>query len=303
MKNNIVLVVAMAFGLLHPLSAAGASPWYTYYRYTETITTENPFNEDAMLTIDAYAGNIIIIADQTDKIIVEATKRAVTKKALANLEPFVRVRKHEAQVVTTFKEDSWFNGSISGCIDYVIRVPQSVQLPRIMANSGSISIDGVRGLIGITAGTGSVTLKNVVGGITVSSTAGAISISCAPDAKGIIDATSNAGIITITGTRDSVRATTVAGTITVQQKELAETASIALESSVGTISLTLPHTTSARLQAQTKMGSFYCSFPLLQKENIQQGWLHKNIDATIGNGGSALIKLATTSGAISIYKN
>jgi len=295
-----------SISLVYPLAAEiayNAQPWYTYYRYTQTVVKESAFNNDAMLTIDAYTGNILVIADQTDKIIVEATKRAVTKKALANLEPFIRLREKEAQVVTTFKEDSWFNGSITGCIDYVIRVPKSIHLPRIMAGSGSIGVDGVQGVIAITAGTGSVTLKNVVGGITVSTTAGSISIDCAHNAQGIIDAHSSAGLITINGTRNSVRASTVAGSIVVKQKELPETTSITLESSLGAISLTLPQASNARLQAQTNMGSFYSAFPLMQKGNNQQGWLHKNVDATIGDGGSALIKMATTSGAISIYKN
>ena len=102
-----------------------------------------------MLIIDAYAGNITIIADQTDKIIIEATKQAVTKKSLDNLEPFIRVRNHEAQIVTRFKEDSWFNGSISAYIDYVIRVPKSINLPRINAGSGSIYLQGIRRLMDI----------------------------------------------------------------------------------------------------------------------------------------------------------
>lgn len=288
----------MCIALLLPIYSY--SSWY--YRHTETNVTHHTFKSDALLTIDAYAGNITIIADQLDQIIIEATKRAVSQKALNNLESFIRIREHEGQIVTRFKEDSWLNGAISGYVDYIIRVPSHVHLPRIVAGSGAIRVNGVCGLINIEAGTGSVTLRNVVGGITVSTTAGAIDISCAANAQGIVDVKSNAGFISVEGTRNSVRASTIAGSISVKQRELTDTAGITLTSSLGAVSLMLPQNSNARLQAQTKMGSFYCSFPLMHKANMQQGWLQKDVDATIGEGGTALIKLATASGAIRVTK-
>jgi hypothetical protein len=284
-------------------SLADNSHWYTYYRYSQTSIQQAPINPYAMLTIDAQAGNIEIVADQTDTIIVEITKRAVTQAALKNLESVLQLGAEEAHIVTTYVQESFLNGSLTGIIDYVIRVPRAIHIPRINAATGAITVTNVQGVIGITSGTGAVTLNNISGAASVSTTAGTITISCASDAEGIIEVSSNAGIISITGARGSVRASSSAGSISLVQKELPSTASINLETTLGTLSVTLPATVNTRLNAATNLGSFNCAFPIKPLGPTQQGWFQKDIQGILGKGGSAIVKLTTTTGSIEVLKN
>jgi hypothetical protein len=106
-----------------------------------------------------------------------------------------------------------------------------------------------------------------------------------------------AGLVDIAGVAGNLDVETQAGAISVDAGRVAGDRSIDLRATTGAIALSIAPDSSARVEAQSTVGSFSSDFPTIseQRENI----VGVRGGGTIGTG-SALIRLTTTTGGIAL---
>lgn len=108
-----------------------------------------------------------------------------------------------------------------------------------------------------------------------------------------------AGTVDIAGVRGNVGVDTQAGTITADVGLVARDRSIDLRATTGAIELTIAAGSSARVEAHSTVGAFDSDIPGISQ--ARQNFIGSSGGGTIG-GGSASIRLETTTGAITLRR-
>ncbi|HJT18746.1 MAG TPA: DUF4097 family beta strand repeat-containing protein [Thermoanaerobaculia bacterium] len=128
--------------------------------------------------------------------------------------------------------------------------------------------------------------------LTIDDTNGAIEIS---DVHGSHHVTTTNGHISLTRSGGDVDAETTNGAIKAELAEVTPGRNLRLETTNGRISVTLPKTVAARIDASTTNGSISSDLPVTATE------VHNHVlRGTINGGGNAELRLRTTNGSISI---
>jgi DUF4097 and DUF4098 domain-containing protein YvlB len=143
-------------------------------------------------------------------------------------------------------------------VSYELSVPKTVNLDSLETVNGSIEISGVQGKI---------------------------------------EAETTNGSINIGGGNSGIDAHTVNGSIKVDLKQLASNERIKMESVNGSLTLLLPDSLNAEIEAETTNGKVSNDFTFADQEFNEK----KHLKGRIGSGGSQL-SLETVNGSISITK-
>lgn len=115
--------------------------------------------------------------------------------------------------------------------------------------------------------------------------------------QGEVDASSVNGQVTATGLRNEADLSTVNGSVRASFEEGAHP--VSLKSVNGSVTLRLPESCHASVEAKSVNGAIHCDFPV----TIGEGRIRKNsLKGTIGEGGPE-VHLKTVNGAIHIEKN
>lgn len=178
--------------------------------------------------------------------------------------------------VRVAKMNRWFNvGERSVRVE--IRVPNGL-VANIHTRDGSISVDGVQGTFKLRTGDGRVEATRV---------------------EGTLDADTGDGSIRIRGRLDAMSLHTGDGSI---EAELMAGSKITSGWDVGTgdghVTLRLPGTFGAELDAHTNDGKIKVDFPVATTRNVSGNDFRGKL-----NGGGPTLKIRTGDGAIRVLKN
>ncbi|MGH9719764.1 MAG: DUF4097 family beta strand repeat-containing protein [Bryobacteraceae bacterium] len=198
---------------------------------------------------------------------------------------------------------------------YVLRVPRSVELDRVVSSNGKIRIEDitgtvrlrtsnghvevvrVRGTVEATTSNGSVGLRDVEGPVTVRTSNGGVKTE---DLKGAVDATTSNGSIHAhiarTDPRRPMKLETSNGGIEVSM-ESGAASDLRASTSNGGITVRLPPGAGVRVRAQTSNSSISTDFDVRREGTNNK---HR-LEGTIGDGG-AMIELASSNGGIRLLK-
>lgn len=181
-------------------------------------------------------------------------------------------------------------------------VIDSVKKVDIKIVEGNISLRNVAGGISAVALQGDLIVENSAGNISLDSTTGNIAVfDVTPGQIGDkFKAKTRSGSISLRQTiHRQIEASSISGSV-VFSGSLLEGGIYNFKTTNGTITLNLPETVSAKIEASYGFGSFRYTLPLnITYETVSPGG--KNIIATIGNGNSN-VNLTTSSGRIGIIK-
>jgi DUF4097 and DUF4098 domain-containing protein YvlB len=271
-------------------------------RQVAPLTDETvPVQRGSRLSINNFAGEVIIHTWNNDSVHVVARHQARTKVNIRNPGTALSI------------SASGTMGS-QGSVDYDITAPAWMPI-KVEGTYNFVTMDGVqgevfantvRGDIVIKGGTGIITAKSVEGEVQVEGARGKVNVSSVnekikiTDTTGEITAESVNGGITMTGIDSkSVDASTVNGNIVFEGK-LADGGHYRFDTHNGDLSLGVPENANATFTIGTYQGSFSTDLPLdgVSRADIQRG---RRVTTTLGNG-SADVSLETFGGSIRVRR-
>lgn len=279
-------------------------------RYTENFHYSYPLAAGGRLAMENLNGSIEISGWEKDSVEIDGAKYAPSQERLKDIQ--VRVTNTPNLVRIETQLPSLRSGNMGA--RYVIRVPHSVTLDRIVSSNGSIRVEDTDGEVHLRTSNGSVRVIRVQGLVDAETTNGSMEAS---NVTGDTRLHSSNGSIHADVSKGSFEATTSNGSITARLTAPDPVAPIKLSSSNGTIDLTLdaarevrattsnssitvhlPANLSARLSARTSNSNITSDFDV----TVHGGTMSKHeLDGTVGMGGP-LIDLATSNGSIKILK-
>jgi hypothetical protein len=260
-----------------------------------------PVQKGSRLSIDNFAGEVIIHTWDKDSVHVVARHQSRTK---------VILRPSSSGLALSATGTMGPQGSV----DYDITAPAWMPI-KVEGTYNFVTMDGVqaevfantvRGDIVIKGGTGTITAKSVEGEVQIEGARGKVNVSSVnekvkiTDTSGDITAESINGAITMTGIDSkSVEASTVNGTI-VYEGKLADGGHYTFGTHNGDLLLGVPENANATFTIRTYQGSFSTDLPLtgVSRADLQRG--RRGI-TTLGNG-SADVNLETFGGSIRVRR-
>jgi DUF4097 and DUF4098 domain-containing protein YvlB len=271
-------------------------------RQVAPLTDETvPVQRGSRLSINNFAGEVIIHTWNNDSVHVVARHQARTKVNIRN-------------PGTALSISASGTMGPQGSVDYDITAPAWMPI-KVEGTYNFVTMDGVqgevfantvRGDIVIKGGTGIITAKSVEGEVQVEGARGKVNVSSVnekikiTDTSGEITADSVNGGITMTGIDSkSVDASTVNGNIVFEGK-LADGGHYSFDTHNGDLSLGVPENANATFTIRTYQGSFSTDLPLdgVSRADIQRG---RRVTTTLGNG-SADVSLETFGGSIRVRR-
>jgi len=180
----------------------------------------------------------------------------------------------------------------------------SVRKAIVRTIGGDISLRNISSGISASAGQGDITVEESEGAILLDSTTGNILVfDAGPSEIGdIFKAKTNSGSISLQqlGYRE-MEVGSISGSVAFNG-EILSGGSYSLSTSKGSIRLAIPANTDCKFSVTYGFGTFNSELPYKTlTELISQGPI-KNVVATFGKGGDALLRMSTNNGSISIKK-
>jgi hypothetical protein len=175
----------------------------------------------------------------------------------------------------------------SASADFTVDLPRGIRLD-VQTGNGLIDVSGTGTDVVASSGNGAVRIVGSSGSVRVNSGNGAVTVDAA---RGPVTANSGNGEVRVTTTDGPVNASTGNGNIDVRMQKLGVRESMTFSTGNGTVTVSVPASFAAELDADTGHGRIESDFPLRMSGHIDMG----HVQATIGSGGPRL-RMSTGNG-------
>ena len=307
-----LLVLSMAAGLLgfvgcdiDDLDIGGSE------RFSQDFHYSYPLQPGGRLSVENFNGSIEISGWDQDTVDISGSKYARTAELRDALKIEVEHTADSVHVRTARPSDRRGNMGAK----YIIKVPRRTELERIASTNGSIHTTDLEGPARLKTSNGSVRAENLHGSLDAQTSNGGIDIQ---DLEGSATVHTTNGHIHAEDVRGSFEAETTNGGIRVHLTKPEASRPVKLETSNGTIELTLDAMNQNEIRASTTNGGITVHLPEHVGANLiadasnssistefdvqTQGALSKHhLEGKIGSGGPT-IDLSTSNGSIRVMK-
>jgi len=278
-------------------------------RFREDFNYSYPLKPGGALSLENFNGPVEILSWEKDEVRITGEKYARTEAELREVKIEVSATPDAVRIRTVRPERRGGMGA-----RYLLRVPRQVELERIATSNGSIRVEDVRGASRLETSNGSITLRRVSGRIEARTSNA--SITGDQLSSEAVLRTSN-GSIRVDQMEGALEAVTSNAGIYARLSKPASGRTLRLESSNGSIELTLeafqqneirastsnasitlrlPESVKARLKASTSNGSVHSDFAILT-QTTGKNYLEGDI-----SGGGPLVQLASSNGSIRVLR-
>jgi DUF4097 and DUF4098 domain-containing protein YvlB len=256
------------------------------------------------LDLETFDGPIEIHSWDRAEVEIEIEKRAMEQGLVDDMK-VVAEQQGNKIIVKVARPSRYESGGIQIGVNFSPTARLRVALPRqsqitAKSNDGSISIEDVTGRIMLTTGDGSVRATRLAGDVTIRSGDGAIRMD---GVEGKLDFETDDGTISGEAKPTSLRARTGDGSIRIEvQRESKMDADWDVETSDGSVVITLPSDFSGLIDAESRDGSVRANHPSIQderREGADRDERRRTLKATLGAGGK-LLRVRTGDGSIRI---
>jgi len=278
-------------------------------RYREDFHFSFPQTAGGSLRVDNFNGSVEISGWDKNTIDIDGTKYASTEYRLKEMKIEITPSGNSLNIRTLPPIDRHGNAGAR----YTIHVPKHTELESIVSSNGAIRVESIEGSSHVRTSNGSVHATMLVGPLEVQTSNGSIDVS---EVTGDTTLHSSNGSIRADVRKGRFGAQTSNGSITVHLQE-PDSNAVRLESSNGHIDLTmdaarevkattsnstitvrLPGTADATVNAHTSNSSIICDFDV----SVHGGMISKHrLEGTIGRGGP-LLDLGTSNGSIKLLR-
>ncbi len=270
-----------------------------------------PYKSVARLSVENFNGSVEITGSNQDTVDVSGTKYAGSQDLLNSMKIDVVQTGDSIQIRTVRPSERHGNMGAK----YIIRVPRKIELERITSSNGGIHVVDTEGPARLRTSNGGVHADNLKGNLDVQTSNGGIEVQ---DLVGAAVLKTSNGRVQADGIHGALEAETSNGGIRVHLAKAEPGRAVRLDTSNGSIDLTMdntnqndvhastnnagitvhmPSSIAARVRAHTSNGSISSDF-----EVQVQGQLTKHsLEGTIGTGGP-LLDLSTSNGSIHLEK-
>lgn len=279
-------------------------------RYRDDFHFSYPLAAGGKIDLQNANGDVDILGWEKDVVEINGTKYSNSKSALDSMKIEVVPASDSIRIRTI--PPSPFHGN-SGA-RYNIRVPRRVLLDRIASSNGGVHVDDIQGNATLRTSNGTIRVERLQGDLDAQTSNGRIEVH---DARGNCTLHTSNGHIEADAAKGGFTATTSNGSIRARLTEPDPDHLVKLESSNGSIDLTLeaarevrartsnssitlhaPSSLNAHLRARTSNSSITTDFDV----TVHGGEISKHsLDGNVGAGGP-LIDLTTSNGSIKILK-
>jgi DUF4097 and DUF4098 domain-containing protein YvlB len=303
---RMVLVAAAGLAL------AGCDDWSfgDSSRFKEDFHYTYDLKPGARLSLENMNGSVEIVGWEKASVDVSGTKYAATEEILKDIKIDAQ-NSPEALRIRTVPP-----GGIRGSYGarYVLRVPRELELEKIVSSNGSVRVEDIKGSAHLRTSNGAVKVLRSKGNYEVQTSNGSVELS---DPSGSVIARTSNGAIRADGVQGSLDLSTSNGSITAQLAKPEAGRVVKLESSNGSINLSMdscqnnevrattsnssitvrvPGSCGANLHAHTSNSTVTTDFEVNAREKTKS-----SLDGTLGSGGPSF-DLRTSNGSIKVLK-
>jgi DUF4097 and DUF4098 domain-containing protein YvlB len=262
------------------------------------------------IDLNTFDGSIEVHSWDRDEVEVEIERRAMEQRLVDEMQVTAEQQGNRVVVkVTGPRSDDDFDGvqigvHFSPTARLRVVVPRNSQLVAT-TQDGSITVEDVTGKLTLRTGDGSVRGSRLAGEIFVRSGDGSIRFE---RVEGALDLETDDGGITLEGKPSALRAHTSDGTIRFDiEPDTAMAADWDLQTSDGSVILTLPPSFNAVLDAETRDGAVRLNHPAVSnaaregegEDGRERERRRRSVQTTLGAGGKVL-RVRTGDGSIRI---
>jgi len=276
-------------------------------RYREDFHYSYPLSSGGSLRLENFNGSVEISGWDKNTVDIDGTKYANTSYRLKEIKIDIVPSASSISIRTLPPLDHRGNAGAR----YTIHVPKRIELSNISSSNGPIRVESIEGLTHLRTSNGGVHVTGLVGTLEVQTSNGTVEVS---DVTGDTTLRSTNGTIRADVRKGRFGASTSNGSINVRLKE-PDSSPVRLDTSNGHIDLTmdavrevkatssnssitvhLPASAGATLDAHTSNSSIQCDFDISTHEFSKH-----RLSGTIGKGGP-LLDLGTSNGSIKLLK-
>lgn len=257
--NRKTLIILAVLALM--LAACGG----LRQRYSEVLEESFAVGEMPSLSVDNFAGDVVVHVGESGTIRVVATKRAAREKDLDRVDVEMEERDGELEVVTDPP-----SGFKNVSVDLELTVPDDTR-------------------VNLHTGAGEIIVRDLNGDVRASSGAGDVDIR---DTSGEIDAHTGAGSIDVRRATGLVRLDTGAGEIDYQGRPQGN---CRFDTGAGSITLRLPTDVNVKVDLDAGVGDID-----VKDIDVDGKISNHEVKGTIGNGDEGEIRAHTGAGSIDL---
>ena len=291
------MFLSIATLLIHVAAAAAPAQDRALMRAPQTDQTV-PVTRGARLTIDNFAGEVLIRGWDRDSLRVQARHAS-------------RARVNVRTIATGVRLSASAERGPVGSVDYEINAPVWMPIKidgqfnfvTIAGTQAEVSVENIRGDINVKGGNG-VLAKSIEGEVVVEDARGKINISSVNRGVALHGASGEVTAETVNGPialsrieASSVEAGTINGDITYEGGAV-PTGRYRFTTHNGSIIVGVPESASATFAVRTYQGNFNSNLPVKGEGNVRDG---RRVLFTLGNG-TAEFELESFSGNIRLRK-
>ena len=304
-------MACLAAGLML-LAGCDIEDFGDFSRYHQDFHFTKPLNSGGRLSVRNLNGAVEIMAWEKNEVEISGTKYARSQDLL----DATRIDISGSPDAVTIRTDapSGIHGGVGA--RYSIRVPKNVVLDDITSSNGGIRVDETIGTARLKTSNGAIHVDGLHGDLTAQTSNSGIDLE---REEGNVEAHTSNGHVNAEVSHGTFLATTSNSAMQVRLTDPAPDSPVKMDSSNGSLDLTLettkipditmdtsnssihlrlPASANADLHASTSNSSISCDFDL----TVPGGTHSKNrLDGHIGSGGPR-IELSTSNGSVSIRK-
>lgn len=276
-------------------------------RFREDFHYSYPLTSGGSLRLESFNGSVEISGWDKNTVDIDGTKYASTSYRLKEIKIDIVPSANSISIRTLPPLDHRGNAGAR----YTIHVPKKIELSNISSSNGPIRVESIEGLTHLRTSNGGVHVTGLVGTLEVQTSNGTVEVA---DVTGDTTLHSSNGTIRADVRKGRFGASTSNGSINVRLME-ADSSPVRLDTSNGHIDLTmdavrevkatssnssitvhLPASAGATLDAHTSNSSIQCDFDISTHEFSKH-----RLSGTIGKGGP-LLDLGTSNGSIKLLR-
>jgi DUF4097 and DUF4098 domain-containing protein YvlB len=276
-------LLALTAVLLTGCDMDDVASWTSNDRFKEDFRMSYPLKSGASLSIENLNGSIEIISWEKDTVDVNGTKYAATEDTLKRM-------KIEAEQTETGLRLRTARPDTTRCncgAKYILRVPKRLRLEGINTSNGSIRVEDIEGDARLVSSNGSVRITRLRGRLDAKTSNASVELRTVTG--DVVVRTSN-GAIRADGIEGSLDADTSNASITARIEKLAPGKPLKLESSNGSIDLSLPDYKDQAIDADTSNSSITLRLPAVWNGELRASTSNANVTSDFEVGGSTSSK-------------
>lgn len=303
--------MVLVAGLCSILTGCADFEFASMAQEKEDFRFERPLQPGGRLSVENMNGSVEITAWEKDTVEVVGTKFARSQDLLKQLQIDVVATPDAVRIRTV--PPGGLHGNYGA--KYVIRVPARTELERIATSNGQLRVEGItgparlktsngsvrvsrlQGSLDVTTSNGRVEVRELAGPAVVHTSNGAVDVE---EVQGSLDITTSNGRITARLTKPEpqrpVRLESSNGSVELTMNELNDNP-VRVRTSNSSVTMRLPASVNAQLSANTSNSNISSDFDVTTR-----GTLNKHhLEGTIGRGGP-LLSVSTSNGSIRLQK-